>query len=200
MRHRNASHLLCPDPNMNTTSSLSRLWRACALLLLLLATACGRELSDAELLARDKADLAEKLTSNKVLSYKFCKLILRSAAEPGAEDAKTREFQSIAGPLFIRIFKLEKGGVAALGVSDYLGLYTGYLELKDFVATTDEDIYPPLLEVFGQIYDSTHAPQPLPKEERLVLQNVEHAALSGLVMLSKDMGRPIALPHHPTPT
>jgi hypothetical protein len=193
MRHRDASHLLCPDPNMNTTSSLPLFWRACALLLLLLVTACGRELSDAELLARDKADLADKLTSNKVLSYKFCKLILRSAAEPGAEDAKTREFQSIAEPLFIRIFMLKNGGVAALGVSDYLGLYTGYLELKDYVATTDEDIYPPLLEVFGQIYDSTRAPQPLPKEERLILQNVEHAALSGLVMLSKDMGRPIAL-------
>ncbi|MFN8397056.1 MAG: short-chain dehydrogenase, partial [Bacteroidia bacterium] len=156
---------------------------------------CGRELTDEELLARDKANLADRLTSNKVLSYKFCKLILRSASMPGSEDAKTKEFQSIATPIYVKILKVNEGGVQALGVSDYLGLYTDYLSLKDFVIETDEDIYPTIVEALNLSYNTDSAGKQLrySKEEKLVVQNVEHAALSGLVMLSKDLGRSIAL-------
>lgn len=156
---------------------------------------CGRELTDEELLARDKADLADRLNSNKVLSYKFCKLILRSASQPGSEDPKTKEFQTIATPLYVKILKVNKGGMSALGVSDYIGLYTDYLSLKDFVIETDEDIYPTIVEALNLTYHSDSSGKPLrfSKEEKLVVQNVEHAALSGLVMLSKDLGRSIAL-------
>jgi hypothetical protein len=181
---------------MNTTKLHHLLWGTVALFALLLATSCGRELSDEELLARDKADLADQLTSNKVLSYKFCKLILRAAGQPAANDSTTREFQRIAGPLFVRIFLLQRGGAAALGVSDYFQLYTGYLELKDFVIATDEDVYPTLIEALHAlppIKGEAFPPLRLDKAEQLLLQNVEHAALSALVMLGKDLGRPIAL-------
>lgn len=178
---------------MHTTYPFHRLLSALAVLvLLLLATACG-ELSDAELLARDKADLADKLSSNKVFSYKFCKLVLRSAHAPGAEDPATREFAAAALPLYNTVLKFDKNAKTKPGIGDYLRLYTTYLELKDYVTKTDEDIYPPLVEALGLVYAIDSQPQPLTKEERLIMQNVEHAALSGLVMLSKDLGRPIAL-------
>ncbi|HEX2900149.1 MAG TPA: short-chain dehydrogenase [Bacteroidia bacterium] len=161
----------------------------------LLTASCGRELTDAELLARDRAALADHLNSNKVLSYKFCKLILRSASMPGSEDAKTREFQAIATPLYARMLKVDRGGMAALGVSDYIGLYTDYLGLKDFVLETDEDEFPTLIEALNLSYHAgTEASTfRLTKEDKLLYQNVEHAGLSGLVMLSKDLGRSIAL-------
>lgn len=178
---------------MHTTCPHHRLFSALAVLaLLFLATACG-ELSDAELLARDKADLADKLSSNKVFSYKFCKLILRSASAPGSEDPATREFAAAALPLYNTVLKFDKNAKTKPGIGDYLRLYTTYLELKDYVTKTDEDIYPPLVEALGLVYAIDSQPQPLTKEERLIMQNVEHAALSGLVMLSKDLGRPIAL-------
>ena len=81
---------------------------AFALLSLLLAPACGRELTDTELLARDRAELVDHLNSHKVLSYKFCKLILRSASMPGSEDPKTREFLAVASPLYARLLKADR--------------------------------------------------------------------------------------------
>jgi tetratricopeptide (TPR) repeat protein len=164
-------------------------------LLLFLAPACGRELTDAELLARDRAELVDHLNSHKVLSYKFCKLILRSASMPGSEDPKTREFLAVASPLYARLLKADRVGYAELGVSDYIGLYTDYLNFRDFVFETDEDIFPTVTEALILSYHAgpEEAAFRLNKDEKLLYQNVEHAALSGLVMLSKDLGRSIAL-------
>ncbi len=168
---------------------------AFALLSLLLAPACGRELTDTELLARDRAELVDHLNSHKVLSYKFCKLILRSASMPGSEDPKTREFLAVASPLYARLLKADRVGYAELGVSDYIGLYTDYLNFRDFVFETDEDVFPTVTEALILSYHAgpEEAAFRLNKDEKLLYQNVEHAALSGLVMLSKDLGRSIAL-------
>lgn len=165
------------------------------MLVALLYAGCGRELTDEELLARDKADLAERLNTNKVFSYKFCKLVIRSAGLPEDKDPNTAKFQAKAAPLFVRIMKVDPDNLSNLGISDYIGLYSDYLSLKDFVIETDEDVFPTVVEALNLTYnaDATGKRLKFSKEERLVVQNVEHAALSGLVMLSKDLGRSIAL-------
>lgn len=176
-------------------SAYKHLLFSIVILCILLLPSCNRELTDAELLARDKSQLADHLNSNKVLSYKFCKLILRSASLPDAEDPETQDFLKVAKPLYARVLKADRVGIEALGVADYIGLYTDYLSLKDFVLETDEDLFPTVTEALILTYHTVpgEAAFRLSKDEKLLYQNIEHAGLSGLVMLSKDLGRSIAL-------
>ena len=167
-----------------------------SILLLPLASACKENLSDAELLERDKIELRDHLDGNKVLSYKFCKLVLRSLGAPDQkDDARMMAFKAKAEPIFSRFFKYQNVDPESLGVLDYINLYRDYLALKDFVIETDEDIFPSLIEALTTVYyiENQDIKFELPPEKKLLYQNIEHAALSGLVMLSKDLGRSIAL-------
>jgi hypothetical protein len=163
------------------------------LLGILLFLGCGRELTDQELLDRDRKELAEMLTTNKILSYKFGKICIRAAIAPLDGSEELRTFKAKGDPLFARMIKYDTQ--TELGVTDYIGMYRDFLMLKSFVRETDEDIFPCVTEALVTVYggDSLNTLAKLPKDQKLVVQNVEHAALSGLVLLSKDFGRSIAL-------
>jgi hypothetical protein len=163
--------------------------------ILVLFSGCGRELTDAELLQKDRDELKDMLTSNKVLSYKFVKLMVRTAAAD-VDDPKVKEFKAKTDPLFIRLIKFSQEGKDYIPtVSDLIGLYKDYLTFKEFAINTDEDIFPTLTEGLSILYQKEgDAPQKkLTPAEKLERQNVEHAGLSALVMLSRDLGRSIAL-------
>jgi hypothetical protein len=169
-----------------------------------LLAGCGRELTDEELLQRDRDELAEQLNTNKILSYKFVKLCIRASLKPEESTAEIAAFKAKGDPLFARMIKLD-AEQKELSVMDYIGLYRDFLTLKDYVRSTDEDIFPCVTEVLVEVYSRDSLPPGVPPTnfapamkgfrgtEKVVLQNVEHAALSGLVLLSKDFGRSIAL-------
>jgi tetratricopeptide (TPR) repeat protein len=180
----------------------------------LLFTGCGRELTDAELLQRDREELAELLNTNKILSYKFVKLCIRASLKPEESSAELVAFKSKGDPLFARMIRADAQG-GELSVTDYIGLYRDFLTLKGYVRETDEDIFPCVTEVLVEAYGGDSLGfaagdtirivglrggnvkfgglDRFKGTQKVVLQNVEHAALSGLVLLSKDFGRSIAL-------
>jgi len=151
--------------------------------------------TDSELLAKDKTDLAESLQSYKVTTYKFGKIIIRASI---ATDTLSSEYQAFTSD-FKNISKLllnigEKG-TEELSVLDYISIYRDYKKMEDYIAETDEDIFPTIAEVFALTYDDAQlANQPFSKgTEKEYSQNIEHSILSAIVLLSKDLGKEISL-------
>ncbi len=151
--------------------------------------------TDNELLAKDKIDLAESLQSYKVTTYKFGKIMIRASV---ATDTLSPEYQAFTSD-FKNISKLllnigEKG-TEDLSALDYISIYRDYKKMEDYIAETDEDIFPTIAEVFALTHDDAQlANQPFAKgTEKEYSQNIEHSILSAIVLLSKDLGKEISL-------
>ena len=109
-----------------------------------LISACTqKELTDEELLAKDKAELESRLDSESVTLYKFIKMVLRSSNDPafakhvGKHD---KEFR-----LMTKLFKKMEAH-KELSASEYLDIATSLKAVRGYVKSTDEDIFPALLE------------------------------------------------------
>lgn len=166
------------------------------LLLLLSVIACNtKEKTDQELLALDKKTLSKNLYSSKVLPYKFAKILIRSSIE---KDTVSKEFKSFRkdidklSKMFLS-YKLKEP--KKLSLLDYVRIYRDYKKMESFIRKTDEDIFPTTLDALNMVYgDSISKQRPYYKgEKKQFVQNTEHAMLSAITILSKDLGREISL-------
>ena len=166
------------------------------ILFIFIAISCSKEpKTDSELLAKDKADLAESLQSYKVTTYKFGKIMIRASVATDTISPEYQAFKTDLNKISKLIFNIGEKGTEDLSVLDYISIYRDYKKMEDYIAETDEDIFPTLAEVFALTYDDAQlANQPFAKgTEKEYSQNIEHSILSAIVLLSKDLGKEVSL-------
>ncbi len=163
--------------------------------LFVLFISCTGDQSDTGLLQKDRKALVESLDSQKVLSYKFTKICLRATA---TEDTISEEFQDLKHRMYNvsqKIAQFNKN--QQLSIMDYISIYKEYRAMSSFIEATDEDVFPTTVEALERILaiqDTTATFKPLLKgDQKIKAQNMEHAVLSALVILSKDLGKEISL-------
>ena len=166
------------------------------IILLCITFSCSnKDKTDSELLKKDKINLEENLDSYKVTTYKFGKILIRASAE---EDTISPEFQSFKKDIdrvFNKVIKYDINNPESLSLLDYISIYRDYKKMEGFIMKTDEDIFPTLIDAFNVTYgDSINKRKEYFKgEEKLYIQNIEHSILSAIVILSKDLGKEVAL-------
>lgn len=109
-----------------------------------LISACTqKELTDEELLEKDKAELQSRLDSETVALYKFIKMIMRSSHDPDFSKhvgKHGKEFRFMAR--MCQKMEAHKD----LTTTDYLNITKSLKDVRGFVKSTDEDIFPTLLD------------------------------------------------------
>lgn len=161
------------------------------LLIVLVVSACSdADNSDSALLAKDKLDLALHLKTDKVSMYKFGKIIIRASVANENASPEMESFQSEINTVSKKLTKKEN-----LTVLDYISIYRTYSKMQSFIEKTDEDIYPTLVEALNVAYGDSTKTEPIfsKGKEKLEAQNIEHAILSTVVLLSQDLGKEVAL-------
>lgn len=170
-------------------------YRIISIIILCFCMGCSGEKTDEYLLEADRKVLNESLYSTKVHTYKLGKICIRASIEKDTISAEFRVFKSKLDHLFQTVVLVNKGNPQSLGVMDYIAIYKDYKAMNGFIEKTDEDIFPTLTEALNIAYgNGTASPANLLKgPEKIKMQNMEHAVLSAMVMLSSDMGKEISL-------
>ena len=166
------------------------------ILLTFMILGCSKEpKTDSELLTKDKTDLAESLQSYKVTTYKFGKIMIRASVATDTISPEYQVFKSDLKKIAILVLNIGEKGTGNLSVLDYISIYRDYKKMEDYIAKTDEDIFPTITESFGVIYDNIDPKkQPFTTgKQKEYQQNVEHVILSAIVLLSKDLGKEVSL-------
>jgi hypothetical protein len=166
------------------------------LLSFFLITSCfNKEKTDEELLEKDKIELKENLDSYKITTYKFGKILIRSSAEKDTISTEFLSFKKDLDKIFNKVVKYDVKNPENLSLLDYILIYRDYKKMEDFIMKTDEDVFPTLVDAFNVIYgDSISKKREYYKgKEKEYVQNIEHAILSAVVILSKDLGKEVSL-------
>jgi hypothetical protein len=165
------------------------------ILFCLLFSNCANDETDTILLEKDRKELNENLYSDKVLMYKTLKICIRASANSKEIPAEFVPFISKMQSIQDQVIEPKNGLKKELSVLDYISLYKAYSEMKAFSEKTDEDIFPAIIEtnLFGRQNKNNSNPIFLSGTEKTQVQNVEHAVLSALVILSQDLGTDISL-------
>lgn len=162
------------------------------LLILILFNSCfGGDKTDEELLAKDKKTLVASIDSDKVLSYKFGKILIRASVAKDTVSPEFAEFKSDLDRVFSKISKYNSIDQESLSVLDYISIYRDYKKMENFIMETDEDEFPTLLEAFNA--SNTQGKKFLAGKEKEYVQNIEHSVLSAIVILSRDIGKEVSL-------
>ncbi len=166
-----------------------------ALLLLVMISCSDDNKTDQELLDRDKQELVENLDSYKITTYKFGKILIRSSAEKNTISPEFQSFKSDLDRIFNKAVKYDLENPESLSLLDYISIYRDYKKMEDFIMTTDEDVFPTLSDALNRVYgDSISKQRPYHEgDEKVYVQNIEHAVLSAIVILSKDLGKEVSL-------
>lgn len=149
---------------------------------------------DKALLENDRKELALKVDSYSVLTYKFIKVCVRASAEKDNTSPEFLKFQTN----FIRVSKIIhslEGDVNDLTVADYLAIYSDFVKMTDYINNTNEDEFPTLTDAANAMSGDvlrTDIPY-LEGEEKIIRQNYEHAFLSAAMMASSSLGKDILL-------
>lgn len=155
---------------------------------------CSKEKTDEFMLELDKQKLEENINYDKIVFYKFAKIAIRSSAVKDTNTIKYKRFSKQANSILNTLHKLDTNSKTPISVVDALKLYKDYRAVKDFVKTTDEDIFPTLVDGFNTIYGDGKSVQNYAiGTEKVYYQNIEHAILSILVLATRDLGQPFAL-------
>ncbi len=172
-----------------------RLTHILFLFIILFFTNCSGEKTDEALLQKDKDELIELLDSDKVLAYKFVKICIRSSTAQNDVSPEFHEFKTKFDRIFNKVVSYDIENTEELSLIDYISIYRDYRAMKGFIEETDEDIFPTLTEALNKVYgDSITKTIPLlGDEEKIVIQNIEHAFLSAIVIASRDLGKEISL-------
>ena len=82
-----------------------------------------------------------------------------------------------------------------ISVLDYISIYRDYKKMEDYIAETDEDLFPTVAEAFGMMYtDSIQNDQPHSKSsQKEYSQNIEHTILSAIVLMTRGLGKEVSL-------
>ncbi|MDO6852170.1 short-chain dehydrogenase [Cellulophaga lytica] len=162
------------------------------LLIVILFNSCfGGDKTDEELLAKDKKTLVASIDSDKVLSYKFGKILIRASVAKDTVSPEFAEFKSDLDRVFSKISKYNSNDQESLSVLDYISIYRDYKKMENFIIETDEDEFPTLLEAFNA--SNTQGKKILAGKEKEYVQNIEHSVLSAIVILSRDIGKEVSL-------
>jgi len=160
----------------------------------ILIVGCSKEKTDKILLALDKKKLEENINYDKIVFYKFLKIAVRSTAVEDTTAADYQKFEKQTRSIVSTMNKLDTNNKESISVMDALRLYKEYHSVKNFVKTTDEDIFPSLVDGFTTIYGGQKPSQNLiSKNDKVYYQNIEHAVLSMAVLTTRDLGQPFAL-------
>ncbi|WP_108868553.1 short-chain dehydrogenase [Aquimarina aquimarini] len=166
-----------------------------AFLLTLILSCSDDKKTDKELLEKDKKELVENLDSYKIAIYKFGKILIRASAEKNTISPEFQSFKSDLDKIFNKVVKYDVKNTESLSVLDYISIYRDYKKMEDFIMKTDEDIFPTLIDAFNMTYGDSISKQReyLKGKEKVYVQNIEHAVLSAIVILSKDLGKEVSL-------
>ena len=166
------------------------------LILFLLTISCStKNKTDEELLEKDKIELKENLESYKITTYKFGKILIRSSAEKDTISTEFLSFKKDLDRIFNKVVKYDIENPENLSLLDYILIYRDYKKMEDFIMKTNEDVFPTLVDAFNLIYgDSISKKREYYKgKKKEYVQNIEHAILSAIVILSKDLGKEVSL-------
>lgn len=165
------------------------------LLLFLLISCSNKDKTHAELLEKDRLELAKSLDSDRVLSYKFGKILIRAAVEKDTISTEFQTFKSDIDRVFNKVVKYDIENADDLSLLDYISIYRDYKKMQGFIIKTDEDIFPSLSDAFNVIYGDSAIKKRAyyTGKEKQKIQNIEHAILSAIVILSNDLGKEVAL-------
>ncbi|REH52499.1 hypothetical protein C7448_103234 [Tenacibaculum gallaicum] len=164
--------------------------------LFLLTISCStKNKTDEELLEKDKIELKENLDSYKIATYKFGKILIRSSAEKDTISTEFQSFKKDLDKIFNKVVKYNVETPESLSLLDYILIYRDYKRMEGFIMKTDEDVFPTLVDAFNIVYgDSISKKREYYKgKEKEYVQNIEHAVLSAIVILSKDLGKEVSL-------
>lgn len=145
--------------------------------------------TDQEMIDQDLKTLKESLNTEKVIGYKFCKLMMRASADKTSKHHGA--FKNQLEDNMKRLMKLDQS--KHLSVSEYLKMYSDYAQMRDYIVKTDEDVFPTFLESSSSFYGSGRKKKQLQGKAKLKQEAYEHAVLSAVVMLSRDLGKEVAL-------
>jgi hypothetical protein len=157
--------------------------------------ACFEEKTDEALLEKDREELNANLYTEKVLVYKMGKICIRASIAGENESAAYKEMASHINIINSKIYKNGVLSTDNLSIIDYVSLYSEYNAMKKLIKETDEDVFPTIKEALSASKNREKTVQPilLSGDEKIVMQNIEHTALSALVMLSQDLGKEVSL-------
>lgn len=108
---------------------------------------CCSEKTDQVFLDQDKKKLEERLNQDKILFYKFAKIIVRSTA---VQDTTLPSYQKFSKQIQCAnktLKTVDPKDKESISIIDALRLYKEYRSVKDLVKETDEDVFPTLIEV-----------------------------------------------------
>ena len=140
---------------------------------------------------QDLKTLKENLNTEKVIGYKFCKIMMRASADKDPNSKHHGAFKSQLEANVNRLMKLDQS--KQLSVSEYLSMYNDYIQMRDYIVKTDEDVFPTFLESSSSFYGGKGRQKRLQGTAKLKQETYEHAVLSAVVMLSRDLGKEVAL-------
>ena len=158
--------------------------------LVILCLGCSED-TDADLLKRDKLALVESLDAGKVFHYKFGKILIRASSNQVEETPEIKAFKADFDKIFKMVMAYNTEEQQNLSLLDYISIYRDYKKMESFVMETDEDIFPTLGEVFSET--NGEPTELLTGQDKIFEQNIEHAILSAIVILSKDLGKEVSL-------
>ena len=163
------------------------------LCLITLLSACSGEKTDEALLKLDQLKLEENINYDKIVFYKFAKIAIRSNAVLDTNMAAYQEFSAKNRNILNTITQIDTTK-KSISVMEALQMYNDYRKVKNLVKTTDEDVFPGLIEGFNVLYGAPKVDltkvDPVSKVRQ---QNIEHAILSMAVLTTRDLGQPFAL-------
>ena len=164
------------------------------IIILSLTIGCSDK-TDKELLEKDRIELEKSLDSYKVTTYKFGKILIRASAEKDTISTEFQSFKSDLDRIFNKVVKYDVENPESLSLLDYISIYRDYKKMKAFIIKTDEDIFPTVTDAVNVAYgDSTDRQKEYYKgKDKEYIQNIEHAVLSAIVVLSKDLGKEVSL-------
>lgn len=176
--------------------------KAICVFLLILISCSNENKTDNELLEKDKKALIKNLDAGKVAGYKFGKILIRASAKTDStffsyegKEIDSEDFLLFKSNLDNTFSKLEKiSRNEELSILDYISIYRDYKKMQKFIMATDEDIFPTLIESLNEMYGEEHDNEArLTGIKKKEAEAFEHAVLSAIVLLSKDLGKEVAL-------
>lgn len=163
--------------------------------LVLIVSCSDKNQSDKALLEKDKLELVKNLNSEKVLTYKFGKILIRASAEKNTISPEFQSFKSDLDRIFNKVVNYDIKKPESLSLLDYISIYRDYKKMQNFIRKTDEDVFPTLSDAFNTIYGDSISKKNnyYSGNEKICMQNIEHSILSAIVVLSKDLGKEVSL-------
>lgn len=150
-----------------------------------LAAACShKDETDQRMIEQDLEKLKATLNSEMVLFWKFLKIKVRSSAE--TDPAKIEAMKKALGDRYTHFTQLSLDKHPT--TSECFAFYRDYQAMKGYVSTTDEDIFPTLMESMPAVHHDPVKAKFLAGTAKEKAETGEHTMIS-LFALSSSLGK-----------